>query len=148
MCDMELSGSPVKKAGNDPSPGTPAVGSKFVGPGHAETVHASENFEKAGLVAAHIAALHDASMLERGLLPGTSLPDSEAPPIPPVYVESPWKDLKAVSLADMKVGKTHRRHVLEGCLCVKSLKINIVISFISSFLTRILDICEFLKSDS
>lgn len=102
--------------------------SKLVGPGHAETVHASEKFDKAGLLAAHLAALHDAYMLERGLLPGTSLPDSEAPPIPPVYAESPWKDFKLLSLSEMKVGKTHRRHALEGTLCAKSLKVTSVVN--------------------
>lgn len=117
--------SPGKKAGHEGSPG--GVG-KFVGPGHAETVQASENFDKAGLVAAHLASLHDAYMLERGLLPGTSLPDDEAPLVPPVFPESPWKDLKPATLSDMKVGKTHRRHVLEGRLCVKSLKVTSVVS--------------------
>ena len=114
------------------SAGGPSVTSKYVGPGHAETVAASEKFDKAGLVAAHLAALHDAYMLERGLLPGTSLPDSEAPPIPPVYSESPWKDFKVLSLADMKVGKTHRKHVLEGRLCAKSLKVTSVVRHLFS----------------
>ncbi|KAG0569456.1 hypothetical protein KC19_6G091500 [Ceratodon purpureus] len=110
------------------SPGGPSVTSKYVGPAHAETVQASEKFDKAGLLAAHLAALHDAYMLERGLLPGTSLPDSEAPPIPPVYSETPWKDFKVLSLAEMKIGKTHRKHVLEGVLCAKSLKVTSVVN--------------------
>lgn len=109
------------------SPGGP-VTSKLVGPVHGETVLASERFDKAGLLAAHLAALHDAYMLERGLLPGTSLPDNEAPPIPPVYAELPWKDFKLMSLAEMKVGKTHRKHVLEGRLCGKSLKVTSVVN--------------------
>jgi len=99
-----------------------------MGPDHTETVHASESFEKLGLLAAHLAALHDAHMLERGLLPGTQLPDSEAPPIAPVLDEFPWKELKPVTLADMKVGKTHRRHVLQGRLCVTAYKIHSVVS--------------------
>jgi hypothetical protein len=101
---------------------------KLMGPDHTETVHASESFEKLGLLAAHLAALHDAHMLERGLLPGTQLPDSEAPPIAPVLDEFPWKELKPVTLADMKVGKTHRRHVLQGRLCVTAYKIHSVVS--------------------
>ncbi|CAM6007029.1 unnamed protein product [Sphagnum balticum] len=101
---------------------------KLMGPDHTETVHASESFEKLGLLAAHLAALHDAHMLERGLLPGTQLPDSEAPPIAPVLDEIPWKELKPVTLADMKVGKTHRRHVLQGRLCVTAYKIHSVVS--------------------
>lgn len=124
-------GSPGKKyAHHDSFEASPGANphSKFVGPSLAETVHASEKFDKAGLLAAHLAALHDAQMLERGLLPGTSLPDSEAPPIPPVYAESPWKDLKPLTLADMKVGKTHRRHFLEGRLCTRSLKVTSVVS--------------------
>jgi hypothetical protein len=124
-------GSPGKKVSQhdslEASPGA-HTHSKYVGPTLAETVHASERFEKAGLLAAHLAALHDAHMLERGLLPGTSLPDSEAPPIPPVYAESPWKELKPLSLVEMKVGKTHRRHFLEGRLCAKSLKVTSVVS--------------------
>ncbi|KAG0585784.1 hypothetical protein KC19_2G038800 [Ceratodon purpureus] len=124
-------GSPGKKLshheGLEASPGAHPH-SKYVGPTLAETVHAAEKFDKTGLLAAHLAALHDAHMLERGLLPGTSLPDSEAPPIPPVYAESPWKDLKPLTLAEMKVGKTHRRHFLEGRLCAKSLKVTSVVN--------------------
>ncbi|KAH9563445.1 hypothetical protein CY35_05G126000 [Sphagnum magellanicum] len=100
----------------------------FVGPDHTETVHASEHFEKSGLVAAHLAALHDAHMLELGLLPDSQLPDSEAPPAAPVLDEFPWKDLLPLSLADMKLGKTHRRHVLHGRLCVTAYKIHDVVS--------------------
>jgi hypothetical protein len=105
-------GSPGKKVSQhdslEASPGA-HTHSKYVGPTLAETVHASERFEKAGLLAAH-------------------LPDSEAPPIPPVYAESPWKELKPLSLVEMKVGKTHRRHFLEGRLCAKSLKVTSVVS--------------------
>ncbi|CAM6049142.1 unnamed protein product [Sphagnum compactum] len=100
----------------------------LVGPDHTETVHASEHFEKSGLVAAHLAALHDAHMLELGLLPDSQLPDSEAPPAAPVLDEFPWKDLLPLSLADMKLGKTHRRHVLHGRLCVTAYKIHDVVS--------------------
>lgn len=130
---MEPSGSPGKRAVHhydraEVSPQGHSHGSKFIGPGLADTVHASEKFDKAGLLAAHLAALHDAYMLERGLLPGTSLPDSEAPPIPPVHAESPWKDFKLLSLAEMKVGKTHRKHALEGRLCAKSLKVTSVVN--------------------
>lgn len=126
-----MEGSPGKKVSHQESleaaPGA-HTHSKYVGPTLAETVQASERFDKAGLLAAHLAALHDAHMLERGLLPGTSLPDSEAPPIPPVYAESPWKEFKPLSLAEMKVGKTHRRHFLEGRLCAKSLKVTSVVN--------------------
>ncbi|CAK9877022.1 unnamed protein product [Sphagnum jensenii] len=100
----------------------------LVGPDHTETVHASEHFERSGLVAAHLAALHDAQMLELGLLPDSQLPDSEAPPAAPVLDEFPWKDLLPLSLADMKLGKTHRRHVLHGRLCVTAYKIHDVVS--------------------
>jgi len=100
----------------------------LVGPDHTETVHASEHFEKSGLVAAHLAALHDAQMLELGLLPDSQLPDSEAPPAAPVLDEFPWKDILPLSLADMKLGKTHRRHVLHGRLCVTAYKIHDVVS--------------------
>lgn len=139
---MEPSGSPGKRAVHhydraEVSPQGHSHGSKFIGPGLADTVHASEKFDKAGLLAAHLAALHDAYMLERGLLPGTSLPDSEAPPIPPVHAESPWKDFKLLSLAEMKVGKTHRKHALEGRLCAKSLKVTSVVSDSSSCVARI-----------
>ncbi|XP_024369485.1 uncharacterized protein [Physcomitrium patens] len=132
---MEPIESPGKKASagyydrlDHAALGLPSVTSKFIGPGHAETVAASERFDKAGLLAAHLAALHDAYMLERGLLPGSSLPDSEAPPIPPVYAESPWKEFKLMSFAEMKIGKTHRKHALEGRLCAKSLKVTSVVN--------------------
>ncbi|CAK9227018.1 unnamed protein product [Sphagnum troendelagicum] len=100
----------------------------LVGPDHTETVHASEHFERSGLVAAHQAALHDAQMLELGLLPDSQLPDSEAPPAAPVLDEFPWKDLLPLSLADMKLGKTHRMHVLHGRLRVTAYKIHDVVS--------------------
>lgn len=84
-------------------------------PSSEEKVRASETFDKNVLTAAHMAALHDAYILEMATHPVTGSP------VQPVSPTSSIGDLKPVTLKQLKIGKVHRRKVLYGTLCMKTL---------------------------
>eukprot|EP00250_Pteridium_aquilinum_P017962 c23868_g1_i2 orf=256-1998(+) len=80
-----------------------------------EKVRASESFDKSVLVAAHLAALHDAYILEMGTHPVNEVT------IKPASPTSSIGGLKSSTLKQLKVGKVHRRRVVVGTLCTKTL---------------------------
>lgn len=80
-----------------------------------EKVRASESFNKGVLVAAHMAALHDAYIMEMATHPVNEVT------IKPSSPTSSIGGLKPSTLKQLKVGKVHRRRVLNGTLCVKTL---------------------------
>lgn len=80
-----------------------------------EKVRASESFDKGVLVAAHMAALHDAYIMEMATHPVNEVT------IKPASPTSSVGGLKPSTLKQLKIGKGHRRRVLHGTLCMKTL---------------------------
>ncbi|KAI5073175.1 hypothetical protein GOP47_0011188 [Adiantum capillus-veneris] len=84
-------------------------------PTQEEKVRASESFNKSVLVAAHMAALHDAYILEMATHPVNEVN------IKPASPTSSIGGLKPSTLKQLKIGKVHRRRVVNGTLCSKTL---------------------------
>lgn len=84
-------------------------------PTQEEKVRASESFDKSILVAAHMAALHDAYILEMATHPVNEVN------IKPASPTSTIGGLKPSTLKQLKIGKVHRRRVVKGTLCSKTL---------------------------
>lgn len=80
-----------------------------------EKVRASVSFDKGVLVAAHMAALHDAYIMEMATHPVNEVT------IKPASPTSSVGGLKPSTLKQLKIGKGHRRRVLHGTLCMKTL---------------------------
>ncbi|MCO5557002.1 hypothetical protein L7F22_010557 [Adiantum nelumboides] len=84
-------------------------------PTQEEKVRASESFNKSVLVAAHMAALHDAYIMEMATHPVNEVN------IKPASPTSSIGGLKTSTLKQLKIGKVHRRRVVNGTLCSKTL---------------------------
>ncbi|KAH7440874.1 hypothetical protein KP509_03G014800 [Ceratopteris richardii] len=84
-------------------------------PTQEEKVRASEAFDKSVLMAAHMAALHDAYIMEM------AFHAVEEVTIKPSSPTSTIGGLKPSTLKQLKIGKVHRRRVVQGTLCSKAL---------------------------